>query len=202
MEQESYIIVIAGKPQGPFTLSELQERRIKPDTFVRKPGMDDYKEAHELPELRVLFGFAKQEVLPQYFASFDQRLMASIVDFLVIIAFYIVFMFLFYLVFPIHVFRIALLALLVLIPLTKLIYGSIAEASVRQTTIGKGLMNLKVTDEHGGRISLSNSFGRNFCKVISNATLGIGYLYAFMNKRQQCLHDAIAGTLVVKERLI
>jgi uncharacterized RDD family membrane protein YckC len=32
--------------------------------------------------------------------------------------------------------------------------------------------------------------------------LGVGYLLNFFNKKQQCLHDMIAGTLVMKDRLM
>jgi uncharacterized RDD family membrane protein YckC len=47
-------------------------------------GMDDYKEAHELPQLRELFGFSRQITTPQYFGSFDQRLMASALDWFIV----------------------------------------------------------------------------------------------------------------------
>jgi hypothetical protein len=143
LEQEKYTVVIDGKLKGPFSLTELQELKIKPDTFVRKPGMPDYKEAHEMPELRALLGFKKQEIAPQYFASFDQRLVASMVDYLIIIAVYIVVMFVIYLIVPLNFFRIALAALVILIPLSKLIYGSLAEASPAQATFGKKMMVVK-----------------------------------------------------------
>ena len=89
-----------------------------------------------------------------------------------------------------------------LIPFAKFIYGSLAEASEKQGTIGKRLLNIKVTDMEGGRISLANSFGRNSAKFFSIITLFIGYLYSFLNRKQQCLHDLIANTLVIKDRLI
>ena len=77
MEKDLYTVVINGKPQGPYTLEQLAALKIQPATFIRKPGMDDYKEAHEFPELRALLGFTFQHTAPQYFASFDQRLLAS-----------------------------------------------------------------------------------------------------------------------------
>ena len=85
---DEYVVVINGKPEGPYSLKQLQELKISPDTFVRKPGMDDYKEAHELIELRDFFGFERQVTLPQYFASLDVRLLAVIVDYLIIFAAY------------------------------------------------------------------------------------------------------------------
>ena len=92
MGNDRYTIVINGKPQGPYTLDELTALQLQPGTFVRKPGMDDYKEAHELPELRALLGFAHQQTAPQYFASFDQRLLAMVIDFFFIILAYILVM--------------------------------------------------------------------------------------------------------------
>lgn len=88
-----YTIVVNGKPQGPYTLEELKQLKLSPGTFVRKPGMDDYKEAHELVELRTLFGFAFPKFTPQYFASFDQRLMAWAIDYFLITVIYAVLVF-------------------------------------------------------------------------------------------------------------
>ena len=78
MNPDQYTVVINGKPQGPYNLSELKDLNITANTFIRKPGMDDYKEAHAIPELRELLGFSYQKTAPQYFAAFDQRLLASV----------------------------------------------------------------------------------------------------------------------------
>lgn len=202
MEEEIFTVVIDGKPQGPYQLTELKALNIKPGTFVRKPGMSDYKEAHELAELRNLLGFKFEKTAPQYFAAFDQRVVADVIDYLVIIAAYLLIMAIVYVVANLNAFRIIAGILAILVPPARLIYGSIVEASEKQATIGKRLMDLKVTDHNGYRLSLANSFGRNFAKIISNITLGFGYLYCFLNKKQQCLHDVIADALVVKERLL
>jgi uncharacterized RDD family membrane protein YckC len=63
-------------------------------------------------------------------------------------------------------------------------------------------MAIKVTNESGNRISSAQAFVRNFSKLLCILTLGIGYLMGFFDRRQQCLHDKIAGTLVIKGRLI
>ncbi|HEY0244960.1 MAG TPA: DUF4339 domain-containing protein, partial [Mucilaginibacter sp.] len=54
---ESYTLVINGKPEGPFSLAQLKEYKIKPGDFVKTAAMDDYKEAHEIAELREFLGF-------------------------------------------------------------------------------------------------------------------------------------------------
>lgn len=200
---QEYTVVINGKPEGPYALQELQRLNIKPGTFIRKPGMDDYKEAHEFEELRELLGFSFQQTAPQYFASFDQRLMASVIDYFLLLICYVAIVLIAYLFVDQKMFRIGTaLFLLILVPVAKIIYASIAEASIKQATIGKRMMDIKVTDLNGSRLTLGNSIGRNLGKLISNATLGIGYLFCFLNKKQQCLHDLMAETLVTKQRLI
>lgn len=204
MNPDQYIVVVNGKPQGPYTLTDLKALNIQSNTFVKKPGMDDYKEAHAIPELRELLGFSYQKTAPQYFASFDQRLLASIIDYFFILSIYLL------------VFLIALmlynndkpgviqhaLLFLPLIPIIKFLYGSFAEATAKQGTIGKRLLSIKVTDLVGNPISIGKSFGRNFSKILSVIPAFFGYLYCFLNKKNQCWHDIAANTLVIKDRLI
>lgn len=72
-----------------------------------------------------------------------------------------------------------------------------AESSAWQATIGKKIMGLKVTDIYGRRISFWRSLGRNFGMIISGIILCIGYLMCFWTQKKQCLHDKMAGCLVV-----
>ncbi len=198
-----YTVVINGRPEGPYSLEQLKQMTIQPGTFIRKPGMDDYKEAHEFAELRELFGFSYQRTAPQYFAAFDQRLMASAIDYFMLTLVYVLFVFVAYLFVENKVFRIGTLLLFVpIIPVAKFLYSSIAEASAKQATIGKRLMDIKVTDLMGSRISFGTSLARNLYKICSVLPAFMGYLYCFLNKKQQCLHDAMANTLVIKQRLL
>lgn len=206
MEDQSiarYTIVINGKPQGPYSLEHMKDITILPGTFIRKPGMDDYKEAHEFPELRALFGFSYEQTAPQYFASFDQRLLASVIDYFILTLFYIFLILLSFIVITEKDQRImAGLIFLPAIPVFKFIYGAFAEASAQQGTVGKRLLNIKVTDMGGQRINFSKSLMRNGAKILSLLPLFFGYLYCFLNKRGQTWHDIAANTLVIKDRLI
>ena len=199
----NYTIVVNGKPQGPYTLNELKDLNITPDTFVRKPGMDDYKEAHEIEELRELFGFKHIKTAPQYFAGFDLRLLASVIDHFIlftIIAAITLSSFIF-----INAPTQRLIVFLLPLPfigMIKLIYGSIAEAGEKQGTLGKRLVGIKVSDLLGNRISLEKSLARNFSKIISFLPLCFGYFYSFLNPKKQCWHDAITKTLVIKDRIL
>jgi uncharacterized RDD family membrane protein YckC len=198
-----YILVINGKPEGPYSFEELKSRKIKPGDFVRSAGMDDYKEAHEIAELREYFGFPKQAFTPQYFGSFDQRLLASVLDWFIISLVIIPVAAIIIWFLPDKELRTTIaFSLVLIIPFLKLIYHILMESSAKQATIGKQLLKIKVCNMQGERISLTHSIGRNLAKILSVLTFFIGYLFAFFNKQQQCLHDIVARTLVVKDRLI
>lgn len=92
-------------------------------------------------------------------------------------------------------------SLLGVIPVVKFIYQVVMESSVKQATYGKQLAGLKVCDMQGSRLTPAHAIGRNTAKIFSVLTLFMGYLYCYFNKQQQCLHDVIAGTLVIKDRL-
>jgi uncharacterized RDD family membrane protein YckC len=197
----TYFLVINGKPEGPFSIDELRARKIKPGDFVKTATMDDYKEAHEVAELRELFGFQKQ-VLLQYYGSFDQRATAAVLDWLFVSAACIIPAFIITFFITDQMIGLGLAAsLLVIIPIVNLIYHIIMESSVRQATHGKRIIKIRVCDMQGNRLTPTHAAGRNLAKVLSVLTLCIGYLYIFFNKQQQTLHDKIAETLVVKDRL-
>jgi len=199
----NYILVINGKPEGPFSVEQLKGFALKPGDFVKTPEMPDYKEAHEVAELRQLFHFKQRSVVPQYFGGLDQRMLASALDLLAVGGIYIILAFTAVLVIPDKESRMIIaLSVLVLIPLTNFIYHVVMESSDKQATWGKQVLKIKVCDMEGKRIGIGTAFVRNFCKLFSFLPLFIGYLLIFFNKQQQCLHDMIAGTLVMKDRLI
>jgi len=203
VENDLYTVVFNGKPQGPYTLEQLVALKIQPGTFIRKPGMDDYKEAHEFPELRALLGFTFQHTAPQYFASFDQRLLASCIDFFFIIMVYIGLMLLCFVSVTLKEERILLfVSFSPVVLVAKFLYGVFGDASASEGTAGKRLLNIKVTDLNGNRITLKRSFIRNTAKILSVIPLFFGYLYIFLNKKNQSWHDIAANTLVIKDRLI
>jgi uncharacterized RDD family membrane protein YckC len=197
----NYILVINGKPEGPFSIDQLKGLGVKFDDFVKTPEMVDYKEAHEIVELREAFHFHKQSVIPQYFAGFDQRWMASALDWFFVSGVFIVAAFIAVIVVEDKSERLVIaLSILGFIPLTKIIYHIVMECSVKQATYGKQIIKIKVCDLEGNRISLGRSITRNLFKIFSLITV-IGYLISFFNRKQQCLHDMMAETLVMKDRL-
>lgn len=202
MSQNLYFLVDDGKPAGPFTLDELKNRNVKPNSFLKTPEMDDYKEAHEIAELRTLLGFSQEFTAPQYFAGFDLRLLATAIDWFIIFGIFAFFELLVALyVADQSTTQQNIISGLLLLPFLKLFYHIYME-NHQQATIGKKLLSITVTNTQGLAPTLKQTIVRNLSKILSTIPFFTGYLYLFLNKKQQTLHDKIADTLVVKDRLI
>ncbi len=71
------------------------------------------------------------------------------------------------------------------------------ESSLLQAAIGKLVVGIYFTDLQRQRISFGRATGRWFGKIISGATLLIGYLMARFTEKKQALLDKKAGCLVL-----
>lgn len=71
--------------------------------------------------------------------------------------------------------------------------------SRKGSTLGKMVLNIKVTDMEGNMVSFGRASGRYFGKILSGLTLGIGYIIAGFSQQKQALHDILAKTLVVNK---
>jgi uncharacterized RDD family membrane protein YckC len=79
------------------------------------------------------------------------------------------------------------------------LYFAMMESSERQATFGKAMLNLRVTDANGNRLSFGHASGRFFSKIITGMVpFFIGYIMAGFTQKKQALHDFIAGTLVIR----
>ncbi len=58
------------------------------------------------------------------------------------------------------------------------------ESSSKQATLGKRVMDIKVTNTEGGRISFGQGVGRFFGKYLSGLILCIGYLMIIWDKKK------------------
>lgn len=80
------------------------------------------------------------------------------------------------------------------------LYFAYMESSERQATLGKIVMNLRVTDANGNRLSFGHASGRYFAKIVTGLVpLAIGWIMAGFTEKKQALHDFIAGTLVYRK---
>lgn len=126
-----------------------------------------------------------QPLVPQPYASISRRIMALLLDGLVL----------------------ALPAAIAshMIPgvggaIVWFFYSPVLESSELRATLGKYWMGIQVVGLDGRRISFKTSIIRNFLKVFSSILLFIGYLVALFSDKKQTLHDLVAETLVVYGR--
>ena len=92
-----------------------------------------------------------------------------------------------------------ILAPLIVIPVLWF-YRAGFEASSKQATPGKLVMGLKVTDEHGKRLSFWRASLRALTKILSSMCCSFGFIMVGLSMRKQGLHDVLSKTLVVRTR--
>lgn len=203
MEEKRYVIVEEGKPSKPYTLAELRLMSLKASDFIKEEGAGDFKEIHELPELSQLLAIEFQATKPQYFATLDIRLLAWAIDFFLAFAAYCILVLVPIIGFALPEQRVplALMGLAVIIPIQFLV-TLLMECSTYQASPGKLALRIKVCDINGLPINFSKSLLRNVGKLFGFLSLGFGFLIGFFNRKQQCWHDKLANTLVIKDRLI
>jgi uncharacterized RDD family membrane protein YckC/Tfp pilus assembly major pilin PilA len=127
------------------------------------------------------------------YAGFGRRFLAFILDFvlvLVMVSFSIGFL-------KGFDSRLAKGAVLMIV-IVPWLYKAILESSAGQATLGKRAFGIQVSCLKGERIGFWRATARVFAQVLSHLSFYIGYLMAAFTKRQQALHDLIAGTLVVR----
>ena len=82
------------------------------------------------------------------------------------------------------------------------VYFAWMESSRYQGTLGKVLLNLRVTDRNGYSLTFKRSVIRYYIKLAMLAFFFIGFLLAGITKRKEGLHDLIVKTYVISERRV
>ena len=80
----------------------------------------------------------------------------------------------------------------------NVIYNAIMNSKEHSGTLGKHILNIHVTDFEGNKIKKTQSFKREFSKIVTRfIPFYIGWLIHFFTKNKQALHDLIADTIVL-----
>ncbi|MCH7908324.1 MAG: RDD family protein [Candidatus Hydrogenedentes bacterium] len=67
-------------------------------------------------------------------------------------------------------------------------------------TPGKMAMGLKVVLPSGCNVSTGQAWGRAFADLLTQITMGLGYLMVIFDEEKRALHDHICGTRVISTR--
>lgn len=90
----------------------------------------------------------------------------------------------------------------VLVFLQWLAVGLILEARATSSrsgaTLGKRLFGLMVLRDDGARATASQALARHCAKFLSAFALMFGFVVCCFNRKHQCLHDMVAGTIVTR----
>ena len=84
--------------------------------------------------------------------------------------------------------------------IVQMLYFAIMESCSKQATLGKMVLGIVVTDTDGKRVSFGRALGRNLGKIISSIILLIGYFMIAFTEKKQGLHDIMADCLAVVKR--
>ncbi|MGH8589871.1 MAG: RDD family protein [Gammaproteobacteria bacterium] len=76
-------------------------------------------------------------------------------------------------------------------------YAALTLSSARQATLGMRAMGILATDQHARRLSFGGATAWHFAKVLSYATLGLGFFLRFNTKRRQTLHDLVTRVVIL-----
>ncbi|HEY6923715.1 MAG TPA: RDD family protein [Steroidobacteraceae bacterium] len=128
------------------------------------------------------------------YAGFWRRAGAWFLDYIIVLVGYLVLAAVMKVILPQ---RLAELLMTLLSLVAGWLYCACMESSSGQATLGKRAVGIKVTDLQGRRIGFGQASGRYFAHIVSDLTMGVGYVVAAFSKKRQTVHDMIAMTLVV-----
>lgn len=77
-----------------------------------------------------------------------------------------------------------------------ILIGTVMDSTKIQGTLGKLIVQIKVSDSDGNRISLQRAILRNMCKIVSSIFF-LGFISSAFDKKYQGFHDKIARTFVL-----
>lgn len=124
----------------------------------------------------------------QPYSGICRRLIASMIDFFVII---FLFMFL-----ELITETLDETLFYILFFLTMWAYFVFQESSILKSTVGKQAVNIIVTDLNGNRISFKQATMRFILKILAAIPLFTGFLPIFFTSKKQTFHDIVAKTVV------
>ncbi|RYU86839.1 RDD family protein [Mucilaginibacter terrigena] len=200
----SYYLLINGQEVGPHTQYEVMDMNLDVHTIVLSPLASGWQEMLDLPEF-AQYLYEKGIYFPTKanLASFWWRLLAYVIDYIVIVVITIIFVTVYYAATglltngyietdqsqnALNLFSITLM----------IVYHAVFEATKLRGSIGKIVCKLCVVNSNGTRITFLRALGRNSGKLLSIIILGLGFLNILWDDRRQGWHDQMAKTYIIR----
>ena len=121
----------------------------------------------------------------QIYAGIWQRLLAGIIDSIILIVIEVILIFI-----PIIGWILSLFV--------TWLYFAIQHSSTKQATFGMRALDIKITNENHGKIGFWRATGNFYLTVISALVVFIGFLMIAFTSRKQGFHNLISRTLCIK----
>jgi len=121
------------------------------------------------------------------YGGFWVRMLAGIIDFVILWVIYLILLFI-----PIFGWIIGLFA--------SWLYFAVQHSSSKQATLGMRALDLKIADENLNKISFWRASGNYFVSYISGLILFIGFLMIAFTKRKQGLHNLVSRTVFLRAK--
>jgi len=194
-----------GEVVGPVAVGYLQalldRGEIGHQTMVAKVGAPSWTSLSETPELRNL---AASGALPPVYAGFWMRLLAYLIDAVIIFAIAMMVAFIFGLGLALVVNNARgyssqfwnVVGWIISFAVNIAYYTSFP-AGPWQATLGKRICGIHIVRTNGEPVTASLAFGRYLGYFVSTITLGIGFLMVAWTDQKKALHDMLCGTRVV-----
>jgi uncharacterized RDD family membrane protein YckC len=80
-----------------------------------------------------------------------------------------------------------------------ILLGAIMDSTKIQGTLGKLIVQIKVVDSNGDKISLQKAIARNLYKTISSIFF-LGFIFIAIDNKHQGFHDKMVKTFIVEKR--
>jgi uncharacterized RDD family membrane protein YckC len=121
----------------------------------------------------------------QIYAGFWQRILAGIIDLIILIVIEIILIFI-----PVIGWILSLFV--------TWLYFAIQQSSTKQATFGMRALDIKITDENHKKIGFWRTTGNFYLTVISTLLIFIGFLMIAFTSRKQGFHNLISRTLCIR----
>jgi uncharacterized RDD family membrane protein YckC len=202
---DEFFVKDGEEEKGPFTFEELTDGRLEPDDLVRT-NFGKWEKASDILDFAEYFQYEGYYFPTEVnLATFWQRLLAFIIDYLLMVIIVVVGCYNFDQYLP---FRMANLdidnmrqreVLQVIFSAVFFIYHFLFYISPLKGTLGQYLFKIIVVDADGKPISLGKAVIRSVCKVLSFNIFFLGFISVIFSKYRQSFHDALAKTYVVSK---